>query len=68
MDLDANGQSGGLSLGYNKHSIKLCNYWRCPRYIGADMFSYDLGVEVQTINVYGSCKHKLAFWDHLLSS
>lgn len=63
IGIDANGQSGGLSLGYNKCSFKLCNCWGGPGHIGANMFSYDLGIKVQ-----GSCHHRPAFWDHLLSS
>eukprot|EP00253_Pinus_taeda_P010037 PITA_10037 len=45
IGLDANGRSGGLSLGYNKHSINLSNFWGGPMHIGEDMFSFYLGIE-----------------------
>ena len=46
IGVDANGRSGGLCLGYNKRSINLSNCWGGPDYIGDDLFSADLGIEV----------------------
>jgi len=64
----ANGRSGGLALGYNSRTLNLCNCWGGLRHIGADIFSINLGLEFQVINVYGPCQQRPTLWDHLLGS
>ncbi len=66
--LDVNGHSGGIVLGYNPRSIKLCNIWGDIEYIGADIFSFDLGTNIRLINVYGPFHDREIFWEHLLTS
>lgn len=66
--LDVNGRSGGIALGYNPRSINLCNIWGGMGYIGANIYSFELGIDIRLINVYGPCHHCEVFWEQFLTS
>lgn len=59
--LDVNGHSGGIALGFNSRTIKLCNIWGGIGHIGADIFSSELGTKIKLVNVYGPCQHREEF-------
>jgi len=51
--LDVNGHSGGVVIGYNTGTIKLCSIWGGTGHIGTDIYSSELGANIRLINVYG---------------
>lgn len=63
---DALGRSGGLVIGYNPKSIKLDSSWGGHGFMGAAIFSIDLGLTLRIINIYGPCHQRENFWSHLL--
>lgn len=65
--LDIMGQLGGLALGINPCTIHLKASWCGVGFIGMDIFSSELGMELKIFNIYGPCHNKEAFWNHLLS-
>lgn len=61
------GRSGGLALGYDPRSIRLDSSWGGHGYLGADIFSIELGLSLRIVNIYGPCHQRENFWSHLLS-
>ena len=55
-------------MGFNPMNIKLCKIWGGSSYIGADIYSSNLGIDIILINVYGPCQNWGPFWEQLLSS
>lgn len=53
QSLDVIGRSGGLALGYNPRTINLRTSCGGDKFIGMDIFSSELGVDLHTVNVYG---------------
>jgi len=51
--LDAMGRSGGLAIGYNPCTIKVISLWGGLGFIGMDIFSAELGMDLWIINIYG---------------
>lgn len=66
--LDVNGRSRGIALGYNPHSIKMMGAWGGIGFIGADIYSAELGSEIRVLNIYGPCHHRDIFWEMLLGT
>eukprot|EP00253_Pinus_taeda_P031439 PITA_31439 len=64
--LDAMGRSGGLAIGYNPYSIRMDSSWGGLGFLGADIFSKDLGLSLRIINIYGPCEQREGFWRTLL--
>eukprot|EP00253_Pinus_taeda_P027637 PITA_27637 len=64
---DASGRSGGLAIGINPRTIRLDSSWGGQGFLGADIFSADLGVAFRIVNVYGPCQHREPFWNTLLN-
>lgn len=67
LSLDAVRRSGGLALGFNPCSINLKSAWGGRGFIGIDIFSVDLGMDLRAINIYGPCQGREAFWNQLLN-
>lgn len=67
QSLDVIGQSIGLALGYNPPTINLRASWGGVGFIGMDIFSSELGMDLRIINVYGPCHSKEAFWNRFLN-
>lgn len=63
---DASGRSGGLAIGYNPKSIRLDSSWGGHGFMGADIFSIDLGLTLRIVNIYGPYHQRENFWSHLL--
>lgn len=61
------GQSGGLALGINPRTIHLKASSGGTRFISMDIFSSDLGMDINIVNIYGRCHNREAFWNHLLN-
>lgn len=59
---------GGISFGYNAHSIKLINCWGGAGHIGANIFSVELGMNFRIFNIYRPCQNRSEFRDNLLGS
>jgi len=53
QDVDVNGPSGGITLGYNSHLIKVNSTSGGIEFIGVDIYSTQLGSEIRILNVYG---------------
>eukprot|EP00253_Pinus_taeda_P031163 PITA_31163 len=64
---DASGKSGGLAIGINPRTIRIDSSWGGQGFLGADIFSADLGVAFCIVNVYGPCQHREPFWNRLLN-
>lgn len=64
--LDARGRSGGLALGFNSRTVKICNAWGGQGFLGADITSNSPLISLRIINIYRPCHHREAFWDSLL--
>lgn len=66
--LDIRGQSGGIAFGFNPRVVRILKIWGGVSFIGADIFSSELGKELRLINMYGPCHNKVEFWDPFLST
>lgn len=64
--IDVNGRSRDIALGYNPRSINLMGTWGGIGFIGADIYSTELGTEIRMINIYGLCHHRENFWERIL--
>ncbi len=60
------GRSGGLALGINPRTIHLKASWGGAGFVGMDIFSSELGMDLKIVNIYGPCHNREAFWNHLL--
>lgn len=67
LSLDAFGQSGDLAIGYNPYTINIRASWGGISFIGMDIFSAELGMDLRVINMYGPCQGQEAFWNQFLS-
>jgi hypothetical protein len=63
---DSRGQSGGLEIGWNTHTIKLKNSWEFDSGLGLEICSADLRMVLIVINVYGPYLERMPFWDSLV--
>lgn len=66
--LDANGNYGGLALGINSCSIRICNIWGSTGHIRADIYSPELESEIKIINIYRPYHSQEEYWIELLIS
>jgi len=64
---DAMGRSGGLAFGYNPRTIRLDSSWGGHGFLGANIFSIELGLSLRIVNIYGPCQQREDYWRHLLS-
>jgi len=53
--LDVVGRSGVLAIRYNPRAIKVTTSSRGLEFLGMDIFSVDLSMNIWVINVYGPC-------------
>eukprot|EP00253_Pinus_taeda_P003996 PITA_03996 len=66
MEMDVVGRSGGLAIGYNPKTIRVTASWGGHGFLGLDLFSEELGTNLQIVNIYGPCQQREHFWQHLL--
>eukprot|EP00253_Pinus_taeda_P035499 PITA_35499 len=64
---DASGRSGGLAIRINPRTIRLDSSWGGKGFLGADIFSADLGRAFRIVNVYGPCQLREPFWNSLFN-
>lgn len=60
------GRSGGLAFGFNPRSIRLDASWGSHGFLGADLFSIELGLTLRFVNIYGPCQQRENYWRQLL--
>eukprot|EP00253_Pinus_taeda_P031803 PITA_31803 len=65
--IDALGRSGGQAIGINPRSIKVNSTWGGSGFLGLDIYSADLGMNLRIVNVYAPCSQRESFWQHLLN-
>jgi len=65
--LYAMGRSRGLAIGYNPRTIKALSAWGGSGFIGMDIFSAELGLNLWIVNIYGPCRQRESFWQHFLN-
>jgi len=65
--LDAMGRSGGLSIGYNPHTIKVISSWGGLGFIGMDIFLTELGMDLWIISIYRPCHRREDFSSKFLN-
>lgn len=63
---DTSGRSGGLAIRINPRTIRLDSSWGGKGFLGANIFSADLGRVFRIVNVYGPCQLREPFWNSLL--
>eukprot|EP00253_Pinus_taeda_P010150 PITA_10150 len=64
--IDAVGRSGRLAISINPRSIMVDSTWGGARFLGIDIFSADLGMNLKVVNVYAPCSQRESFLQHLL--
>lgn len=55
-----------MAIGINPRSIKMDSTWGGAGFIGLDIFSAELGMNLRVVNVYAPCSQRESFWQHLL--
>jgi len=56
MAMDALGIFGGLAIEYNPKTIRVNASWGGHGFLGLDLFSAELGTNLQNVNIYCPCQ------------
>eukprot|EP00253_Pinus_taeda_P002268 PITA_02268 len=65
--LDAERHSGGFAISCRDGRLKILSHWGMPNVLGMEVIYPDFDFSFLTVNVYGPCQSRVAFWNALMS-